>query len=209
MLLLLDHYDSFTHNLARYFKRLGVPVDLREHDRITPADLNPADYSGLVLSPGPGRPEQASGALHLLERWSGRLPVLGICLGHQIIAHYFQAAVVRASRPMHGYTSLIQHDGTGLFSGLPSPFVATRYHSLVVDPETLPSELVVSAWSQDDRAVMALRHKTLAIESVQFHPEALLTEHGLALLQNFVAQCPGQETVELQLLEARQKVAAT
>lgn len=196
MFLLLDHYDSFTHNLARYFKRLGVPVDLREQDRITPSDLNPADYRGLILSPGPGRPEQASAALSLLECWSGRLPILGICLGHQIIAHSFKAAVVRASRPMHGYTSRIQHDGAGLFSGLPSPFVATRYHSLVVDPDTLPSELVVSAWSQDDRAVMALRHKTLAIESVQFHPEALLTEHGLVLLQNFVVQCLGHDPGE-------------
>lgn len=192
MILLLDHYDSFTDNLARYFQQLGIRIDLREPDRIAPADLNPAHYRGLVLSPGPGRPEQATVALQLLECWAGRLPILGICLGHQVIAHFFQAAVVSSPRPRHGYNSLVQHDGAGLFAGLPSPFSVTRYHSLVVDPATLPTELVASAWSLDDQAVMALRHRTLAIESVQFHPEALLTEHGLALLQNFVARCQGQ-----------------
>lgn len=198
MFLLLDHYDSFTYNLARYFKRLGAAVDLREQDRITPADLNPADYRGLILSPGPGRPDQATAALQLLDHWAGRLPILGICLGHQIIAHFFSAAVVPSPRPLHGYNSLIQHDGAGLFAGLPSPFSVTRYHSLVVDPASLPSSLTASAWSLDDQAVMALRHQTLAIESVQFHPEALLTEHGLELLQNFVSMCPGSAAGECQ-----------
>lgn len=203
MLLLLDHYDSFTHNLARYFKRLGASVDLREEDRVVPADLNPAHYSGLILSPGPGRPEQAIASLQLLDRWAGRLPILGICLGHQIIAHYFQAAVVQTPRPRHGYNSLIQHDGAGLFAGLPSPFSATRYHSLAVDPATVPSDLIASAWSLDDQVVMALRHQTLAIESVQFHPEALLTEHGLALLQNFVVTCQVQDAGSRQKGGAR------
>ncbi|NCC76741.1 MAG: aminodeoxychorismate/anthranilate synthase component II [Clostridia bacterium] len=198
MFLLLDHYDSFTDNLARYFTRLGASVDIREQDRIEPTDLNPADYCGLILSPGPGRPEQATAALQLLDLWSGCLPILGICLGHQIIAHYFKAAVVQTSRPRHGYNSLIRHDGAGLFAGLPSPFSATRYHSLVVDPATLPSGLIASAWSLDDQAIMALRHQTLAIESVQFHPEALLTEHGLALLQNFISLCQGQVTSSRQ-----------
>jgi anthranilate synthase/aminodeoxychorismate synthase-like glutamine amidotransferase len=193
MFLILDHYDSFSYNLARYFRLLGLETEVVKHDQTEAPELDLSVCSGLILSPGPGRPEQATTALHLLDRWAGRLPILGICLGHQIIAHYFSASVVRAPRPMHGYNSKVSHDGHGLFQGIPSPFSVTRYHSLMVDPVTLPPELAASAWSLDDGSVMALRHRNLAIESVQFHPEALMTEYGLDLIRNFAASSLPQQ----------------
>ncbi len=188
MLLILDHYDSFTHNLARYFNVLDCPSRVVQHDLILPFELDPNDYSGLVISPGPGHPDQASLALQLVERWAGLLPILGICLGHQIIATAFGARVSAAPRPMHGFLSEIEHDGKGLFKNLNRRFFVTRYHSLVVDEISLPQELLVSAKTVEDNLVMGLRHRTLPIESVQFHPEALLTENGLGLLANFVDQ---------------------
>ena len=191
MLLILDHYDSFTHNLARYFNVLDCPSRVVQHDCVLPAELDPKDYSGLVLSPGPGHPDQAIVARQLIKRWAGRMPILGICLGHQVIAAAFGARVSPAPRPMHGYLSEIEHDGKGLFKNIAPRFVVTRYHSLVADQDTLPPELVVSATTVADNLVMGLRHRTLSIESVQFHPEALLTEYGLALLANFVDKTRG------------------
>lgn len=188
MLLILDHYDSFTHNLARYFSVLDCPSKVVQHDFAELADLNPDTFTGLVLSPGPGRPEQAKTALQLVERWSGKLPILGICLGHQIIATAFGARVSAAPRPMHGYLSEIEHDGDGLFSDLQPRFQVTRYHSLLVEAQTLPGDLQVSATTVADHLVMGLRHRTLPVEGVQFHPEAHLTENGLAMLANFVEQ---------------------
>ncbi|MDD2533816.1 MAG: aminodeoxychorismate/anthranilate synthase component II [Eubacteriales bacterium] len=191
MLLLLDHYDSFTLNLARYFTILGVSSRIVQHDQIDGQTVDLSGFRGLVLSPGPGRPEQAHTAHQVLARYAGQLPILGICLGHQVIAHAFGASIIQAPRPMHGYRSLLEHQGRGLFSGLPTHFAVTRYHSLIVDAQSLPATLEVTAKTAEDHLVMGLRHKTLAIEGVQFHPEALLTEQGLALLQNFVSQLYG------------------
>lgn len=186
MLLLIDHYDSFSHNLARYLTILGHPPRIVSHDQTDLSALNPDDFSGLVLSPGPGRPEQARTALELVHAWAGRLPMLGICLGHQVIAHAFGAQIVKAPRPMHGYLSAVSHDHQGLFLGVPDPLQVTRYHSLVVDRSTLPADLKITAETVDDQLIMGLSHRTLPIAGVQFHPEALLTESGLTLLENFL-----------------------
>ncbi len=186
MILLLDHYDSFTQNLARYLTILGQPPRIVVHDRIDPDTLDRRDYSALILSPGPGRPQKALTAKTLVRRWAGQIPIFGICLGHQVIAQTFGATIEQASRPMHGYLSAVHHDHQGVFNGLPDPLTVTRYHSLIVRRENLPAELVVSAETVEDQLIMGLRHKTLPIESVQFHPEALLTESGLQLMQNFI-----------------------
>ncbi len=161
-----------------------------EHDRIDPDALDPDRYGGIVLSPGPRRPEDAVNAGRIVRRFTGRLPILGVCLGHQVVATAFGASVTRAPRPMHGMLSDIRHDGRGLFAGLPDPLRVTRYHSLVVDRQSLPACLEVSAWTNDG-LVMGLRHRSLPVESVQFHPEAHLTEAGLALLSNFTRRCGG------------------
>ena len=188
LLLVIDHYDSFTYSLVRYLALLGQPCEVVEHDRIDPDRIDPACYAGIVLSPGPGRPEHAVNAGRLLSRLKGSLPILGVCLGHQVVATTFGATVVRASRPMHGMLSDIHHTGQGLFAGLPDPLSVTRYHSLIVDPASLPDTLAVTAWTEDG-LIMGLRHREYAIESVQFHPEAHLTQSGLELLANFTARC--------------------
>lgn len=188
LLLVVDHYDSFTYSLVRYLTLLGFTSDVAEHDRIDPDSIDPAQYEGIVLSPGPRRPEDAANAGRIVRRLKGCLPILGVCLGHQVIATAFGATVVRAVRPMHGMLSDIHHDGQGLFAGLPDPLCVTRYHSLVVDRDSLPDSLEVSAWTGDG-LIMGLRHREYAIESVQFHPEAHLTESGLALLANFTSLC--------------------
>ena len=185
MILMIDNYDSFTYNLVQYFGELGAEVSVFRNDEISvdaACDLKP---SHLVISPGPCTPNEAGITLPLIERLAGAVPILGVCLGHQAIGQAFGGKVVRARQVMHGKTSRVEHDGEGVFAGLPGGFLATRYHSLVVEKGSLPGCLVPSAHS-DDGEIMGLRHRTLAVEGVQFHPEALLTEHGHRMLQNFI-----------------------
>ncbi|WP_417348502.1 anthranilate synthase component II [Ferrimonas sp.] len=191
MLLMLDNYDSFTYNLVQYFQQLGEQVVVRRNDAISLAEIEALSPDYLVISPGPCSPNEAGLSLSLVEHFSGRLPILGVCLGHQTIAQSLGAKVVRAHRVMHGKTSNIRHRNLGVFQGLPDPLRVTRYHSLVVDPDTLPDSLEVTAWCHNQLGqpeVMGLRHKTLPLEGVQFHPESVLTEQGLALLNNFLKQ---------------------
>ncbi|MBY6187204.1 aminodeoxychorismate/anthranilate synthase component II [Marinobacter hydrocarbonoclasticus] len=189
MLLMIDNYDSFTYNLVQYFQQLGAQVVVRRHDQIDCAGIAALKPDHLVISPGPKNPDQAGISLDAVAQFAGVLPILGVCLGHQTIAQHFGGRVVRAERVMHGKTSAIDHANTGVFRGLPNPLTVTRYHSLVVEPESLPDCLEVTAWCQAPsgaQEIMGLRHKTLPIEGVQFHPESILTEQGLQLLKNFL-----------------------
>ena len=192
MLLMIDNYDSFTYNLVQYFGELGETVEVRRNDAIDVAGIEAMRPSAIVISPGPCTPDQAGISLEVLGRLSGKVPILGVCLGHQSLGQAFGGRVVRAKNIMHGKTSKVHHDGKGVFAGLPSPFEATRYHSLVVERESLPDCLEVTAWTLDADGgfdeIMGLRHRTLAVEGVQFHPESILTEHGHDLLRNFLAQ---------------------
>ncbi|MBR7887479.1 aminodeoxychorismate/anthranilate synthase component II [Marinomonas sp. A79] len=192
MLLMIDNYDSFTYNLVQYFRELGADVQVFRNDEITLDEIERLAPSHLVISPGPCTPNEAGISLAAIETFSGRIPVLGICLGHQSIGQVFGGKVIRAKNVMHGKTSLIYHDNTSVFSGLPNPQTATRYHSLVVSSEDLPDCLEVTAWSRNDAGendeIMGLRHKTLDVEGVQFHPESILTEAGHALLANFLSR---------------------
>jgi anthranilate synthase component II len=192
MLLMIDNYDSFTFNLVQYFGELGEEVRVIRNDAMTLPALRKLDPSAIVISPGPGTPDEAGVSLEIIEQLGGTLPILGVCLGHQAIGQAFGGKVVRARAIMHGKTSLIHHDGRGVFAGLPDPFEATRYHSLIVEQASLPDCLEVSAWTQNADGsrdeIMGLRHRTLAIEGVQFHPESILTQHGHAMLRNFLAQ---------------------
>jgi anthranilate synthase component 2 len=185
MIALIDNYDSFTYNLAQYLGELGAEVRVFRNDEITVDEVAALAPSHVVLSPGPGTPDDAGITLALIARLAGSVPLLGVCLGHQAIGQAFGGKVVRAGRVMHGKVSRIRHDGGGVFTGVPDEFVATRYHSLVVERESLPSCLAVTAQSEDGQ-VMGLRHRGVAVEGVQFHPEALLTEHGHRMLQNFL-----------------------
>ncbi len=185
-LLLIDNYDSFTWNLAQYLMELGAELDVRLHDRIDVPGIAAGGYDALVISPGPGRPEGAGVTLAAIEAFRARMPILGVCLGHQALAQAHGARVVGAPTLMHGKTSRIAHDGTGVFAGLPNPFEATRYHSLTVERESLGQELDVNAWTEDG-VVMGLRHRELPLHGVQFHPESILTSEGKALLANFLA----------------------
>lgn len=185
MLLLLDNYDSFTFNLAQYFMELGEEVRVVRNDERTVAQALEPRPDRVVISPGPGRPSGAGITLELIAAVAGRLPLLGVCLGHQAIAEHFGGKVVHAPSLMHGKTSEIVHEGEGLLRDLPSPFLATRYHSLTVDPSSLPDCLEITARTKDG-VIMALRHRQLAVEGVQFHPEAILTEHGHAMLRNWL-----------------------
>ena len=187
VLFLLDNYDSFTFNLAQYFMELGEDVRVARNDELTPSDVLALKPDRVCISPGPGRPSNAGITLELIAACAGRLPLLGVCLGHQAIAEHFGGNVVNAPTLMHGKTSEIVHEGAGVFRGLPSPFTATRYHSLTVDPATLPSDLQVTARTEDG-VIMGLKHSQLAIEGVQFHPEAILTQHGHQLLKNWLEQ---------------------
>lgn len=189
MILLLDHDDSFVHTLAGYVEALGVPTQVRRVDTISLADVETLAPRGLILSPGPGAPEQCLLALDVVRQMGPRIPILGVCLGHQIIATAYGATVSRATRPRHGMTSLVRHDAKGIFVGLPTPLPATRYHSLAVLRETIPAELVLSAVAEDDDIVMGVRHRTHSVEGVQFHPESILTEHGMMMVRNFLATC--------------------
>ena len=192
MLLMIDNYDSFTFNLVQYFGELGEDVRVIRNDEMTLAALRALRPSGIVISPGPGTPDDAGVSLEVLQRLGGEVPVFGVCLGHQSIGQAFGGRVVRAKAIMHGKTSPIRHAGKGVFAGLPDPFEATRYHSLVVEQASLPDCLEITAWTEQADGsideIMGLRHRTLPIEGVQFHPESILTEHGHAMLRNFLAQ---------------------
>lgn len=185
MILLVDNYDSFTYNLVQYFGELGAEVRVVRNDQITVEYAEGMRPSHVVLSPGPRTPDDAGITLPLIERLAGRIPLLGVCLGHQAIGQAFGGTVVRARTVMHGKVSRIRHDGEGLFAGLPQDFAATRYHSLVLERASLPDCLAITAESEDGE-IMGLRHRNLPVEGVQFHPEALLTAHGHALLENFI-----------------------
>ncbi len=184
-ILLLDNYDSFTYNLYQYLTELGAEVLVRRNDEIEVADVAALDVERIVISPGPCTPAEAGISLPLIRELCVEYPILGVCLGHQSIGAAFGGQVVRAPEVRHGKTSPITHAGQGIFAGLPSPFIATRYHSLIVAAASLPAVLEATAWS-DDGLIMGLRHRTLPIEGVQFHPESIMTEHGKALLANFL-----------------------
>jgi anthranilate synthase/aminodeoxychorismate synthase-like glutamine amidotransferase len=190
MILLLDNYDSFTYNLYQYLGELGADVRVVRNDEMSAADVLALAPRAVVISPGPGTPDQAGISLDLIRACAGRLPLLGVCLGHQALGQAFGGQVVRAPRLMHGKTSEIEHDGRGVFAGLPRPFTATRYHSLVVDPASVPGCLEVSAWT-DGGVIMGLRHRELPLEGVQFHPESILTSAGKDLLCNFLRVANG------------------
>jgi anthranilate synthase component II len=186
-LLMIDNYDSFTYNLVQYLGELGADVDVRRNDAITLDEVAALRPDAVVISPGPCTPREAGVSVPLIERFAGAIPILGVCLGHQAIGAAFGAAIVRGGRIMHGKTSPIHHDGRGVYRGLPDPFEATRYHSLVIDPATLPATLERAAWT-DDGEIMGVRHRTLFVEGVQFHPESILTVEGKRLLANFLAR---------------------
>ena len=192
MLLMIDNYDSFTYNVVQYFGELGADVHVVRNDEIGVADIAALAPERIVISPGPCTPNEAGISMAVIETYAGRVPILGICLGHQCIGQVFGGKVVRAGRVMHGKTSPIHHRGEGVFRGLSEPFEATRYHSLVVERESLPGCLEISAWTEtEDGAmdeIMGLRHRELAVEGVQFHPESILTAHGHDLLRNFLEQ---------------------
>jgi len=187
MVFVLDNYDSFTFNLVQYLGELGAEVVVRRNDRIPLEAIGDLRPTHIVISPGPGRPEDAGLTPDVVLEYGDRIPILGVCLGHQAIGHVFGGKVVRAPVPMHGKTSLVDHDGRGVFEGLPAGFVASRYHSLVVAEEGLPAELEVSARTRADGIIMGLRHRTRPIHGVQFHPESVLTDEGRKMLRNFLA----------------------
>ena len=189
MLLMIDNYDSFTFNLVQYFGELGEEVRVFRNDAITLDGIAALRPAQLVLSPGPCSPAEAGICVAAVRHFAGKLPILGVCLGHQAIGAAFGGSIVRAGRIMHGKTSPIRHTGEGLFAGLSNPFEATRYHSLVIDPPTMPAELVRTAWT-DEGEIMGVRHRELFVEGVQFHPESILTVEGKRLLGNFLARVP-------------------
>ena len=185
MLLMIDNYDSFTYNLVQYLGELGQDIRVFRNDRITPEEISELRPERIVISPGPGTPRDAGISVDLIRKLAGRLPILGVCLGHQAIGEAFGGRVVQAPRLMHGKTSVIQHDGRTVYGGLPNPFEATRYHSLIVDRESLPPVLEISAETKEGE-IMGLRHRDHPIEGVQFHPESILTKAGMDLLKNFL-----------------------
>jgi anthranilate synthase component 2 len=194
MLLMIDNYDSFTYNLVQYFGELGQDVKVVRNDALTVQEIAALQPERIVISPGPCTPNEAGVSLEVLEKLSGKLPILGVCLGHQSLGQAFGGKVVRAKSIMHGKTSRIRHEGVGMFAGIPDGFEATRYHSLVVEKDSLPDCLQVTAWTETEDGrfdeIMGLRHRTLPVEGVQFHPESILTQHGHDLLRNFLAMKP-------------------
>jgi anthranilate synthase/aminodeoxychorismate synthase-like glutamine amidotransferase len=186
-ILVVDNYDSFVYNLAQYVGQLGAEPMVVRNDAVGLAEISAVQPDGILISPGPGRPEDAGISERLIETWAGRVPILGVCLGHQAIGAVFGGTVVRTA-VMHGKTSPIHHDGIGVFEGLPQPLVATRYHSLVVSADGLPADLVISA-TTDDGTIMGLRHRRFDVEGVQFHPESVLTESGHQLIANWLVRC--------------------
>lgn len=193
MILMVDNYDSFTFNLVQYLEELGEDIVVQRNDQTTLDDIKTLDPEFIMISPGPGNPSEAGISLEVINKFSGAIPILGICLGHQSIAQAFGGDVVPAKQLMHGKTSDIYHDGKTIFKGLPNPFPATRYHSLIVKRETLPACFEVSAWTQNGE-IMAIRHSELPLEGVQFHPESILTTCGKEILKNFV-HCYGKVEV--------------
>lgn len=185
MLLLIDNYDSFTWNLYQYFCELGAEVVVKRNDEISLADIATLAPQKIVISPGPCTPTEAGISLDVIRRYAGQLPILGVCLGHQAIGQAFGAQIVRARQVMHGKTSAIRHNGSGVFNGLNNPLTVTRYHSLLIEPSTLPDAFDVTAWSAE-REIMGIRHREWDLEGVQFHPESILSEQGHALLANFL-----------------------
>jgi anthranilate synthase component II len=187
MLLMIDNYDSFTYNLVQYLGELGEDVRVYRNDQITLDEVASLEPSAIVISPGPCTPNEAGISVPLIGRFAGEIPILGVCLGHQSIGQAFGGRIVHAKSVMHGKTSAIHHEGKGVFAGLPNPLTATRYHSLVIERASLPQCLEITAWS-DDGEIMGVRHRELAVEGVQFHPESILTEAGHDLLRNFLRQ---------------------
>ncbi|MFI4967910.1 MAG: anthranilate synthase component II [Gammaproteobacteria bacterium] len=190
MILMIDNYDSFTYNLVQYLGELGVDVDVRRNDALKVADVAALKPAGIVISPGPRTPNEAGISVELIRELGAKFPILGVCLGHQAIGQAFGGRIVHAGRVMHGKVSRIRHTGKGVFRGLPDGFEATRYHSLVIAKDSVPDCLEVTAWTEDDEGhmeeIMGVRHKSLPIEGVQFHPESILTQHGHDLLRNFL-----------------------
>ena len=186
MIFMIDNYDSFTFNLVQYFRMLGSDVRVERNDALTLRDINDSLPEGIVISPGPGHPSESGITLDVIKTFAGRIPILGVCLGHQAIVHAFGGEIVRASQIMHGKTSRICGDGKGLFHGVNGSFEAMRYHSLVASRTALPEELVITAESEDDHEIMGVRHKELRLEGIQFHPESILTVIGKRLLRNFL-----------------------
>jgi anthranilate synthase component 2 len=186
MILVIDNYDSFTYNLVQYLGELGTEPFVRRNNAITLAEIATLKPERIVISPGPGRPEQAGITLDVIKKFGPTIPLLGVCLGHQAIGMAFGGSVVRATAPMHGKTSTVSHDGRGVFAGIASPFTVGRYHSLVVQKAGLPTALEISAQTEDDGTIMALRHREFPIHGVQFHPESILTREGQHLLRNFL-----------------------
>lgn len=190
MILIIDNYDSFTYNVVHYLAELGADIKVIRNDEMSVDQAIKLKPEKIVISPGPCTPNEAGISVELIDRMAGEVPILGICLGHQSIGQAFGGKIVRARQVMHGKVSLVFHDGRGVFAGLPAPYTATRYHSLVIDKETLPPCLEITAWTADERGeideIMGVRHKDFAIEGVQFHPESILSEHGHDLLRNFL-----------------------
>lgn len=185
MILMIDNYDSFTFNLVQFLGELGQELVVKRNDEVTISDIENMKPDFLMISPGPCSPNEAGISMEVIQHFAGKIPIFGVCLGHQSIAQVFGGEVVRAERLMHGKTSPMYHDGKTIFSDIPNPFTATRYHSLIVKKETLPESLEITSWTEEGE-IMALRHKTLPIEGVQFHPESIMTSHGKELLHNFI-----------------------
>ncbi len=185
MILMIDNYDSFTYNLVHYFGELGEDISVYRNDKISIAEISELHPDIIVVSPGPCTPKEAGISVEVIKEFAGKVPILGVCLGHQSVAYAFGSEIVRAERLLHGKTSMIHHDGKGIYEGIPDPFEATRYHSLLVDRGSLPDEFDITAWTDEDE-IMGIRHKQYLIEGVQFHPESILTKCGKDLLRNFV-----------------------
>lgn len=195
MVFVLDNYDSFTYNLVQYLGELGAKVEVRRNDQMKISDVEAMRPEHILISPGPCTPRDAGISIELIRHFAGRVPILGVCLGHQAIGEAFGAKVVRAPHLMHGKTSAVVHDGKTVFRDLPTPMTATRYHSLIVEEKSLPQELEISAWTAEKdgtRTIMGLRHKEFAVEGVQFHPESVLTETGKSLVENFLQMDSGR-----------------
>lgn len=184
-LLMIDNYDSFTYNLVQYFNMLGHEVKVVKNDEIKPSDIEHMDIEAIVISPGPCSPKEAGISVDVIKDYKEKYPILGVCLGHQSIGYAFGASIIKAKRLMHGKTSMISHDSQGLYENIPNPFKAVRYHSLVIDENTLPGEFIIDARAEDGD-IMGIRHKSLPIFGVQFHPESIVSEHGFDILRNFI-----------------------